>query len=386
MTIPYTGEVRTIGQTRDVLAAITTAAWRLIARVSTLLDEVVDADLDAQTIATIEQIRDGADAVAVAADKTTRGLNARHAVMEEALNTAAARADASAESPAPVSFADLDREQRIEAMRAEIDTAMERLIDPDCWTRFLDAAATFHRYTTSNIIIAISQKPDASLLAGFKDWKNKHGRTVRKGEKAIWIYAPITYTVTETDPDTGEKNKIQHVKGFRPVPVFDVSQTDGEPIPQPPQTPIAPLDGEAPAGVLEHLTTQITGRGYTVHHEPLEGHRDGYTDFQTRRVVIDQAGAQRHQALVLAHELAHIALGHADHRRDYHTGAAGRRPEMEIEAESVAYVLARHHGIPDPGRASFGYIAGWAKGDKGKVRATADRVLATVRALIGTKS
>lgn len=375
MTIHHGGEVATIGETRDVLAAIATAGRDLSITVSALADQLYALELDDGTLATIAEIRDGSDAVSTAADRALHGLNRRHAGIEEAVNIPANR------PVNPVSFANLERDQRIEAMRSEIDAAMERLADPEGWRRFLDAAANFHKYTVSNVLLALAQNPDARLLAGFKDWQKKHGRTVRKGEKAIWIYAPIMQTITATDPETGEEKKIRQVKGFRPVPVFDVAQTDGEPIPARPDVEVVPLDGAAPPGVIDRLSDQIAAYGFSVEYETLKS-ADGYTDFDGKRVVISESMVGSQRALVLGHELAHIALGHAEHRADYHTGPSGRRPEMEIEAESVAYVLARHHGIPEPGQASFGYIAGWARGDKNKVRATADRVLTAIRALL----
>lgn len=379
MTIQHAGEFATIGQTRAVLTAIANAGRGLTVTVSELANQLCTLDLDGATLAAVAEIRDGAGAVATAADKTLDGLNRRHAAIEEAVNTPPNR------SVEPVTFADLERDQRIEAMRSEIDAAMERLADPEGWRRFLDAAAKFHKYTVSNVLLALAQKPDARLLAGFKDWQKKHGRTVRKGERAIWIYAPITQTITATDPETGEDKKVKQVKGFRPVPVFDLGQTDGEPIPTRPEIEVVPLDAEAPPGVVERLTNHIAARGFTVEFAALKS-ADGFTDFDGKRVVISESASDCQRALVLGHELAHIALGHAEYRADYHTGPSGRRPEMEIEAESVAYVLARHNGIPEPGQATFGYIAGWARGDKKKVRATADRVLTAIRTLLAEEN
>lgn len=378
----------TIGETRHVLAAIRDESRRIAGDLDDMAGKLAQLDLDEPTLRDVAAILDAAEATNAAADRALTGLKSRHATIEEAINTSrpniepAGAPARSAESREPVSFANIGRDERLTAMRAEIDAAMERLADPAGWKAFLASAASFHRYSLNNTILALSQKPDATLLAGFKDWKNNHRRTVRKGAKAIWIYAPLTYTVTETDPDTGQEKRIQQVRGFRPVPVFDVSQTDGEPLPQAPITPMRELVGDAPATMDESLADQVASRGFTVRRESVPGKRDGYTDFNQHLVVVNADASPAQQALTLAHELAHIALGHGELTTVYHTGAGGRRSDMEIEAESVAYVLARHYGIADAGENSFGYIANWARGDTTKVRDTAERVLAAVRTIL----
>lgn len=378
----------TIGETRRVLAAIRDESRRVAGDLDDMAGKLTRLDLDEQTLRDVAAILDAAEATNTAAERALTGLNTRHNVIEEAINTAPTPHTASpvvnaiVDRAEPVSFANVGRDERLAAMRAEIDKAMERMADPAGWKTFLESAASFHRYSLNNTLLALSQKPDVKLLAGFKDWKNKHGRTVRKGAKAIWIYAPIAYTITETDPDTGQEKRVQQVRGFRPVPVFDVSQTDGEPLPTAPIAPTRHLAGDAPATMEDLLVKQVEQRGFTLRREPIQGNQDGYTDFSHHLVVIDADAAPRQQALTLAHELAHIALGHGELTTVYHTKPGGQRSTMEIEAESVAYVLARHHGITDAGDNSFGYIANWARGDTTKVRNTAERVLTAVRAIL----
>lgn len=388
-TTPYHSSAPiTIGATRRVLAAIRDESRHMAGDLDDLTGKLVRLDLDEVTLQDVAAILDAAEATNTAADRALTGLNARHATIEEAINTSprpnagsAGATATSTERVEPVSFANVSRDERLAAMRAEIDAAMERMADPAGWKAFLDSTATFHRYSLNNTILALSQKSDATVLAGFKDWKNKHGRTVRKGAKAIWIYAPITYSIVETDPDTGEEKRVQQVRGFRPVAVFDVSQTDGTPLPEAPVAPMRELAGDAPAAMEKTLTDQVVSRGFTLQRESLS-RKDGYTDFDRGIVVVDADTSPRQQALTLAHELAHIALGHGGSTADYHTGPGGRRSEMEIEAESVAYVLARHHGITDAGDNSFSYIANWARGNTTKVRNTAERVLSAARAIL----
>jgi|GEM_PF-6987604 len=125
---------------------------------------------------------------------------------------------------ASVSFGDMDRHERVKAMQAEVEAAVSQLSDPVKWREFLAAQARFHRYSWHNTALILSQRPDATKVAGFHDWVDNFGRTVRKGEKAIWVLAPCRYRkVVVTDDGTEE---VREHLFFRPVPVFDISQTD----------------------------------------------------------------------------------------------------------------------------------------------------------------
>jgi len=154
----------------------------------------------------------------------------------------------------PGSFADMDRAQRLRAMHAEVERATRELSSPEQWRSFLDAVNKFHRYSLGNQMLILHQRPDASLVAGFRDWQEKFGRTVRRGEKAIWVLAPVTYT--RVTVENGAEQEEEHLL-FRPVPVFDVSQTEGQPLPEPPR--IAPSDtrSEAPPGMAQQLSVTV---------------------------------------------------------------------------------------------------------------------------------
>ncbi|WP_142277680.1 ImmA/IrrE family metallo-endopeptidase, partial [Mycobacterium timonense] len=102
----------------------------------------------------------------------------------------------------------------------------------------------------------------------------------------------------------------------------------------------------------------------------------------TKKVVVSTRFSDAHQAMTLAHELAHIQMGHMERHHDYHSGPGGQRPTMEVEAESVAYVIGRHYGLT-PGGSAFAYIDGWAKGDTKKVQQTADRVNKACKSILG---
>jgi hypothetical protein len=271
-----------------------------------------------------------------------------------------------------VRFNDLKGEARYEAVRSEIDAAIARLATPEQWEHFLAAYSGFHQYSLSNTLLAMIQYPSATMLASYRKWEEK-GRQVVKGSKAIYVFAPMTRKVAKTDKETGEESTGRQVTGFKLVPVFDVSQTEGEPLPESPVTYV-PVEGDAPEGVIEALTAKIEAAGYRIVYRELDGATQGRTTYSGQLVEIDPTYSGAEQVRTLAHELAHIALGH-EHRRE------SAQSDREVEAESVAYVLARHYGIPTEDSA-FAYIANWASGDLDKVKATATVVTKTARALL----
>jgi hypothetical protein len=279
------------------------------------------------------------------------------------------------------SFGGMDKNARIEAMRSEIDRALDELSDGDGWARYLEAVSRFHRYSFANTWLIVAQRPDATRVAGFNDWRDKHNRTVRRGERAIWVQAPMTKKVVEVNPDSGAEREVSRVYGFRPVAVFDVSQTDGEPLPQAPLIEgDADGEGSAPEGMMESLSALVEGDGFLIRRGET-GEAGAWTDFANHEVVISRAATPRQAARTLAHETAHIALGHGARSAEYHTGAGGKRPDFEVEADSVAFILGKRFGMPG-GRDNFRYIDSWAQGDKERVKATAQAVVSGARKII----
>lgn len=277
------------------------------------------------------------------------------------------------------SVAFTDKNSRLEDIRAEIDSAVENLGTAPRWRQWLQFTERFHKYSLNNQLLIAMQKPDATQVAGFNKWKEL-GRDVNKGEKAIWILAPM---VKKRRDDSGDEETV--VMGFKPVPVFDASQTSGDPLPAPPIVPYDRSTGVAPARMHTDLEEQVVGHGYRVERRDLgdgPGTPDGYTDPTNKLVVINSRFSDAHQASTLGHELAHIELGHLENTRQYHTRAGGQRPRMEVEAESVSYVVGRRYGLSSSAASSFAYIDGWANGDSKAVRATAEAVVAASRRIL----
>jgi len=216
------------------------------------------------------------------------------------------------------------------------------LTDSDRWRAHLDVQGRFHRYSFNNALLIGAQDPEATRVAGFAAWK-KLGRTVVKGERAIWILAPMVGRRTAT-ADGEEKRPVY---GFRPVAVFDVAQTEGDELPQVCRN----LEGEDPAALFEALRGQADRMGYSVELAELPGTTNGDCTFAKRRIRIESRNQPAQRVKTLAHELAHALL---------HAGA-GDRALAELEAESAAYVVCRSLGL-DTGEYSFGYVACWAGG------------------------
>ncbi len=237
------------------------------------------------------------------------------------------------------------------------------------WIAYLRFMSAFRRYSFNNLMLIALQCPNATHVAGFRKWQEL-GRQVRKGEKAIKILGYSTKKITKTDPVTGEEVE-DRVKRFPVLSVFDVTQTDGEPVPSNAyQLPT----GEGPAGMLERLSTWLRGEGWTLRELSLGGMMEGYTDHQ-RRIIATEAGLEPAARLVvLLHEAAHALLHEND--ADYVT----HRGVCETEAESTAYVIANLIGM-DVDASSVSYVAGWAKADREVITAAATNVLRAVNTI-----
>jgi antirestriction protein ArdC len=250
------------------------------------------------------------------------------------------------------------------------------------WRTLLELSARIgSRYSLGNTLLIGLQRPDATVVAGYQAWR-KAGRQVRRGERGIFILAPLVRrrtndndTTAQDAADTGRQDTSHtrhrsEIFGVKPVAVFDISQTDGPPIPA-----ATAVDGYTPDGLRDALTAHLTSLGYQVRYGDCRP-AFGVTSRTDRTVTIlpDQPPAQ--DALTLAHELGHIACGqHLD------TGGYNHRGTAEVQAESVAYILTTAAGM-DTAQASFDYIGTWARGDQKLIRDTAETVIRTARRLL----
>ncbi len=271
--------------------------------------------------------------------------------------------------------------EKANALHRELVGAVEQITSGEEWAAMLEVAARFHRYSFRNTILIRLQRPDATRVAGFNRWKDL-GRHVRKGEKGIQILAPCTYRRKSEAPgsigadseETGDAaQEVRVLRGFRVAHVFDVAQTDGDPIPD-----VAPelLTGDEPEGLLTQLVEQITARGFTFAlvppaDMPIRG-ANGCTDHLAHQVLVRDDVEPAQRAKTAAHELAHVLL---------HEPGMACRDRIEVEAESTAYVVLRAIGA-DPGSYSFPYVTRWAGGDTSLIASTGERVVGAARSIL----
>ena len=263
------------------------------------------------------------------------------------------------------------------------------------WQRWLKVAARLHDYSFQNTLLILSQRPDATTVAGFHAWKAL-GRHVSRGEKGIAVLAPIVRRAPAArptpqpprpppppparTPEQPEETKPRSaVTGFRLTYVWDITQTSGPPLPTPPEP--KQLRGQAPPGLWEALADLTQAAGYTLHRRDCGG-ANGQTDFTARTIAVRPDVDDAQAVKTLAHELGHVRLHCPDGRREL-AGNLACTGLIEVEAESVAYLVASSHGM-DTSAYTFPYVTGWASDIGGYqpedvVRITAERVLSASR-------
>ncbi|WP_238141283.1 PBECR4 domain-containing protein [Streptococcus suis] len=262
--------------------------------------------------------------------------------------------------------ASLIQNQDIAGLNRHLKDGIKEYLDSDKYKDYLTKMSQLNNYSSRNLRLILAQQPTASQVASFKQWKETFGRHVKKGEKALRIFVPITYIKKDENnqPILDKDGKPEIGTTFRlKAAVFDVSQTDGKEMPK------------AVSDVKDHLTDQDYGNLYrtlmtiaknnhvSVRFEELEESRKGYYDTVNHQIVLNKVGMNKSQLIkTFLHETAHSELHHKDHpQKDQLT-----RSTAELQAESVAYVVASYYGL-DTSNYSFGYLASWSQ-DKDTLR------------------
>ena len=249
----------------------------------------------------------------------------------------------------------------VKTLTEKLEQSIKDIFNDQGFKDYLKTMSIFHNYSYRNIALIKNQCPDATCVSGFTTWK-KLDRYVKKGEKGIGILAPIplkTNTkVNNPDPQTGEMvtQEAEQIRmHFKVVYVYDVSQTDGAPLPALPNaaTPIE-LTGDVPQfdQIIDALR-QVSP--YPINFEAIKDGQhqaNGYCDNLNHVIVIDDSLSNAMKVKTCIHEVAHARMHAAN------LSMSNRRTK-EVEAESVAYVVTNHYGI-DSSDYSFAYVAGWS--------------------------
>lgn len=225
----------------------------------------------------------------------------------------------------------------------------------DTYKQYLTTMSKFHNYSPRNIQLILMQNPEASHVASFKKWKDEFERSVNKGEKALRIFAPMT--LKRRDPKTNEplldeNGNEQTFTSFKLVPVFDVSQTDGKELPK----PIYELEGtyEDYGNLYKSAKEVSEANGVPLSFSKDTKGSNGFYSVTNNEIVIKQGMSEQQTLKTIFHEMAHSDL----HNMEKLQETPLKRSTAELQAESVAFVVASHYGL-DTSEYSFGYLATW---------------------------
>ena len=288
----------------------------------------------------------------------------------------------------------ITEKQKVQEITDKLEEGLKELFESEKYKTYLSTMSKFHNYSFNNTLLIAMQKPEATLVAGYKAWQKNFERHVNKGEKAIRILAPAPYKIKEErdklDPVTGEmmfdengmpqKEQVEvTIPAFRAVSVFDVSQTDGKPIPE--------LEAQELLSTVEgyedFVQALMNVAPVPIGFEDIPGDSKGYFHTEEKRIAVQENMSESQTLKTMVHEVAHSMLHNKEiNRDDLIEEPAKDRNTKEVEAESVAYTVCQHFGI-DTSDYSFGYIAGWSSGkDMKELKSSLDTIRKTASELI----
>jgi len=281
---------------------------------------------------------------------------------------------------------------RTKELTDKLEAGIQELRSSDKYKDYLKSMSHFHNYSSRNIMLIHQQLPGATRVASYKLWNDVFNRQVKKGETSLRIFAPIerkpeTQMMEKLDPQTGTPMKDENGKvimeemtalnakgvGFKLVPVFDVSQTYGEPLPQ---------LAEDLTGNVEHyeafLDTLREVSPLPIEFEPMNDNQDGYCQHGVK-IGVREGMSEIQTVSAIIHEITHARLHDRDSLAE--TDKPKSKEVREIEAESVSYVVCQKYGI-ETGDNSFGYLASWSSQDMSEFKASLDTIRKEANGLI----
>ena len=252
---------------------------------------------------------------------------------------------------------------RLKEITDKLEKGLQDLFSSGQYADYLKTMSKFYSYSASNTLLIYLQRPDASRVAGYNDWKDNFKRHVKRGEHGIKILAPCPYKQQvereQTGPDGQAVTVTEEVTraAFKPVTVFDVSQTEGEPLPS--------LGVNELTGDVEHYPDFFEAlkqvSPFPVGFEAITTGAKGYCNYAEQRIAINEGMAEVQNVKTAIHEITHATLHNYYAEKEKEVPPEQRKDQRtrEVEAESVAYTVCQHYGI-ETSDYSFGYIAGWS--------------------------
>ncbi len=232
----------------------------------------------------------------------------------------------------------------------KLEAGVMEVFTSEKYITYLNVMSKFHTYSANNQVLIAMQMPEATAVAGYNSWMRNFDRHVKKGEKSITILAPMKVKIKiDTDRRDADGKIIQEEREtikFRPVSVFDVSQTEGKPLPQ----IISELTGDV-SRYEQLLNAARQAAPYPIEIGAVEGSAKGWCNFTQEKIIIKEGMSEAQTLKTAFHETAHARIHGGDKDKS--------REQKEVEAESIAYVVCSHFGL-DTSDYTFGYVATWA--------------------------
>ena len=256
-----------------------------------------------------------------------------------------------------LAVADFIQNKDMAGLSRHLKEGIKEFLDSDKYKDYLTKMSQLNNYSNRNLRLILAQNPEARQVASFKQWKENFGRYVKKGEKALRIFKPMTKIKKDENnqPILDKNGKPETVTFFGLVPVFDVSQTEGKEMPKAAEVTEQLTDLDY-ANLYRALMAIAKENDVSVRFEEMENNKHGYYSVPENQIVLRSNEMNKAQIIkTFLHEMAHAELHHADNpQKDNLT-----RSTAELQAESVAYVVSSYYGI-DTSEYSFNYLSGWS--------------------------
>ena len=256
-----------------------------------------------------------------------------------------------------LAVADFIQNKDMTGLSRHLKEGIKEFLDSDKYRDYLTKMSQLNNYSNRNLRLILAQNPEARQVASFKQWKENFGRYVKKGEKALRIFKPMTKIKKDENnqPILDKNGKPETVTFFGLVPVFDVSQTEGKEMPKAAEVKEQLTDLDY-ANLYRALMVIAKENDVSVRFEEMENNKHGYYSVQENQIVLRSNEMNKAQIIkTFLHEMAHAELHHADNPQKENL----TRSTAELQAESVAYVVSSYYGI-DTSEYSFNYLSGWS--------------------------